>query len=85
MLRRVALVRTDVSEENVTSIIRAKKICKLRKAFLCSVLQLLVTANVIPRSLILLTLMMEAIVSSDMFVLIRATWGRIQEDGILQN
>jgi hypothetical protein len=29
MLRRVALVRTDVSEELSTSFIRAKRICEL--------------------------------------------------------
>jgi hypothetical protein len=38
MLRCVALLRTDVSEECITSIIRI---------FLCSVLLLLVTANVV--------------------------------------
>jgi hypothetical protein len=53
MRRRVALVRTYVSEERLTFIIRVKSIRK------CSVLQLLVTANVIPSSLILFTLMME--------------------------
>jgi hypothetical protein len=47
MLFRVALVRTDVSEEKI--------LC------LCSVFRLLVTANVVPRSLILVTLMMETI------------------------
>jgi hypothetical protein len=51
MLRRVAVVRTDVSEELSASII----------LFLRSVRRLLVTANVVPSSPILVTLMMEAL------------------------
>jgi hypothetical protein len=51
MLRLVALVRTDVSEKRSASII----------LFLCSVGRLLVTANVVPSTPILLTLMMEAL------------------------
>jgi hypothetical protein len=47
-----------------------------------SVLQLLVTANVLS-SHILSTLMMEAIRSSETSVLTRATWRRIPNDGIL--
>jgi hypothetical protein len=50
MLRRVALVRTNVSVELSVSIIRVRR--------------LLVTANV-PSSSILVTLMMEALSSSD--------------------
>jgi hypothetical protein len=48
-------------------------------------LQLLVTANVVPGSLILPTLMMEAICSSKTSVLRRATWRHIAEDGILHS
>jgi hypothetical protein len=51
----VALVRTDVSEDRIVSMI--------------SVLQLLVTANVIPSSLILFALMMEEIRFSETSVL----------------
>jgi hypothetical protein len=47
-----------------------------------SVLQLLVAANVVPRSPILVTLMMEAIRPSEKLVLTRATWRNIPEDGI---
>jgi hypothetical protein len=48
-----------------------------------SVLRLLVTANVISISLILVTLHMEAIRSSETSALIRATQRNIPEEGIL--
>jgi hypothetical protein len=41
---------------------------------LCSMHWLLVTANVVPSSLIPVTLMMEALCSSETSVLTRATW-----------
>jgi hypothetical protein len=45
MLRRVTLVKTDVSEELSASFIRVT-----RKGEICSVLRLLVTANIfVPR------------------------------------
>jgi hypothetical protein len=46
-------------------------------------LQLLVTANFVPSSLILFTLMMEAIRSSETSVLARAARHHIAEDSIL--
>jgi hypothetical protein len=56
MLRRVAIVRTDVSEEFSTSIISVIRIGELGTT-------LLITANVFSNSPILVTLMMEALSS----------------------
>jgi hypothetical protein len=51
----------------------------------CSALQLVVTAYVVPSSLILFTLMMEAISSSETKVVSRATRRHIPEGGIFQD
>jgi hypothetical protein len=66
---RMALVRADVSEECIASIIRVTRIGVTSN----SVLRLLITANVVPSSPILVSVMMEAIHSSETSVLIRAT------------
>jgi hypothetical protein len=80
MLRRVTVVRTDVSEETRTTIIRVTRIDELGTLALtnnrCSVRQLLAAANV-PSSPILVTRMMEALRSSESSVLITATWHNI--------
>jgi hypothetical protein len=48
-----------------------------------NVSQLLVTANVVPSSLIFFTLMMVATYSSETLFLTTATWRHIPEDSIL--
>jgi hypothetical protein len=68
----VAFRRTDVSEERISSIIRVERITELGTTLsvIVEVFQLLVTAL---SSLILSTLMMEAICSSETSVLASAT------------
>jgi hypothetical protein len=91
MLRRVAIVRTDVLKEFSASIIRITRIGELRTTLAVTgnrrTLQrntkLLVTDNVVPTSPVLLTLMMGALYSSETLALTRTTRSNIPEDGIV--
>jgi hypothetical protein len=85
MLRNVALVRTDLSEDLSTSIIRVERIGELGSLAVTSNRRTLRRntkyTKVIPSSLSLVTLMMEALGFSETSVLTRVT----RQDDILHS
>jgi hypothetical protein len=87
MLRRVALVRTDISEECIAYISRVTRIGEqgTTLAITNSVLRLRVTSDVVPSSPILVILMMETIPFSETSVITRATRRHSPGDGILHS
>jgi hypothetical protein len=93
--RHVTLVRTDVSEKHITPITRMKGFSEVgttvvvtsywNKLLRNTVLHLLVTANILPTSQILFTIMMEAVRSSETPFYGSATRRHIPENDILHN
>jgi hypothetical protein len=85
MLRRVALVRADVSEKLSASFIRVTRVGELGTTLAAKkyVRRLLVTASVVPSSPILVTLMKKALSFSETSALTRATLRNILEDAVL--
>jgi hypothetical protein len=91
ILRHVPFVRADVSEERIASVITGTTVGELGTTLAVTSNRntlrrnLLVTANVVPSSLVLVTLMVEAKHSSETLLLTRAILCNIPDDGILHS
>jgi hypothetical protein len=85
MLRRVALIRTEVSEEFSASIIRVTRIGELGTTLAVTSNRRKLRRNTnVPSSPIIVTLMMEALTSFETSVLATVKRRKIPEDAILQ-
>jgi hypothetical protein len=82
MRSRVALARTDVSEQRSGSIIRVKRLGRLTNNI---GITLVLIADVVPSSVIVFAPMMEEISSSETSTLSRVTRRHIPEDDILHS
>jgi hypothetical protein len=82
----VALVIKDVSEECIVSSTNPTRIGELGSTlavFLLSMLRFLVTANIVPISPNIVTLIVEDIRSTETSIPIRTTQHNIQKNGVL--
>jgi hypothetical protein len=90
MLCRVVIVRTYVSEERSAPIVRVTRTGEPGTTIVVTsnrrtLRRKLATANVVPSSPILVTLMMVALSSSEMSILTRTTRRNIPEDDVLHS